>query len=192
MTSGRRCTRLRPCPSLAGVALEREAQAAIAAAVNDLELMGCSSTERYGVGAPGFDPRGLTPSGTVLIACPLVSRRLRRCPPELKFLLLGVRPCPPRAAWCRESVPRTVPRGCLKAGWPGGVRTQTHRPPDKPTACPYPPRPIVRGTETDDRARSADIELSPTLDASQSSRGPASRKTSATRSTTTEVLTQGM
>jgi hypothetical protein len=35
-----------------------------------------------------------------------VSRRLRRWPPELKLPRPAVRPCPPRAAWCRESVTR--------------------------------------------------------------------------------------
>src|SRR5712691_1420956 len=66
------------------------------------------------VGGPGFEP-GASRSRTVLVMCPLVSRRLRRCPPELKLPLLGVRPCPPRAAWCRESVPRLCPGACLNA-----------------------------------------------------------------------------
>ncbi len=35
-------------------------------------------------------------------------------PPELKLPLLGVRLCPPRAAWCQESVPRLCPGACLK------------------------------------------------------------------------------
>ncbi len=65
------------------------------------------------VGGPGFEP-GASRSRTVLVACPPVSRRLPRCPPELKLQLLGVRPCPPRAAWCRESVPRLCPGACLK------------------------------------------------------------------------------
>src|SRR5712664_4831072 len=50
------------------------------------------------VGGPGFEP-GASRSRTVLVACPLVSRRLPRCPPELKLLRFGVRPCPPRSAW---------------------------------------------------------------------------------------------
>ena len=65
---------------------------------------------------PGFEP-GASRSRTVLVACPLVSPRLPRCPPKLKLPLIGVRPCPPRAAWFRESVPRLCPGACLnKAG----------------------------------------------------------------------------
>src|SRR6266852_6043763 len=60
------------------------------------------------VGGPGFEP-GASRSRTVVIACPLVSRRLPRCPPELKLPHLRVRPCPPRATWFRESVPRPCP-----------------------------------------------------------------------------------
>jgi len=69
------------------------------------------------VGGPGFEP-GASRSRTVLVACPPVSRRLPRCPPELKLPLLGVRLCPPRAAWCRESVPRLCPGACLKRRGP--------------------------------------------------------------------------
>ncbi len=65
------------------------------------------------VGGPGFEP-GASRSRTVSIACPLVSRRLPRCPPELELPLLGVRPCPPRAAWFRESVPRLCAGARLK------------------------------------------------------------------------------
>ena len=57
------------------------------------------------VGGEGFEPSS-SRSRTVLIACPLVSHRLHKGPPELKLPLLGVRPCPRRAAWCRESVTR--------------------------------------------------------------------------------------
>ena len=39
--------------------------------------------------------------------CPSSSRRLPRCPLELPHL--RVRPCPPRATWFRESVPRPCP-----------------------------------------------------------------------------------
>ena len=49
------------------------------------------------VGGPGFEP-GASRSRTVLVACPPVSRRLPRCPPELKLPRRGVRACPPRAA----------------------------------------------------------------------------------------------
>ncbi len=69
------------------------------------------------VGGPGFEP-GASRSRTVLVVCPRVSRRLRRCPPELKLPLLGVPPCPPRAAWCRESVPRLCPGACFKRRGP--------------------------------------------------------------------------
>src|SRR5439155_17472722 len=65
------------------------------------------------VGGPGFEP-GVSRPRTVLVACPPVSRRLPTCPPELKLPLLNVRLCPPRAAWCRESVPRLCPGACLK------------------------------------------------------------------------------
>jgi len=61
------------------------------------------------VGGPGFEP-GASRSRTVLVACPRVSRRLRRCLLELNLPLLGVHPCPARAAWCRESVTRRVPQ----------------------------------------------------------------------------------
>jgi hypothetical protein len=47
-----------------------------------------------------------------------VSRRLRRCPPELKSPHLDVRPCPPRAAWCQESVTRRAPQ---KGGEPAAT-----------------------------------------------------------------------
>jgi hypothetical protein len=57
------------------------------------------------VGGEGFEPSS-SRSRTVSSACPRVSQRLRRCPPELKLPHLGVRPYPPRAAWCRESVTR--------------------------------------------------------------------------------------
>jgi hypothetical protein len=60
------------------------------------------------VGGPGFEP-GASRSRTVVVACPLLSRRLPRCPPELKLPHLRVRPCPPRATWFRESVPRLCP-----------------------------------------------------------------------------------
>jgi hypothetical protein len=59
-------------------------------------------------GGPGFRP-GVPRSRTVLMACPSVSRRLPKCPPELKLPLLGVRPCPSGAAGCRESVTRRGP-----------------------------------------------------------------------------------
>src|SRR5260370_21521655 len=67
------------------------------------------------VGGPGFDPEA-SRSRTVLIACPPVSRWLPRCPPELKLPVLGVRLCPPRAARCRESVPRLCPGARREAG----------------------------------------------------------------------------
>ena len=65
------------------------------------------------VGGPGFEP-GASRSRTVSVLCPPVSRRLPRCPPELKLPLLGVRLCPPTSPWCRESVPRLCP-GCAPA-----------------------------------------------------------------------------
>ena len=65
------------------------------------------------VGGRGFEPRA-SRSRTVSVTCPRVSRRVRRCPPELKVPRLGVRACPPRSAWCRESVPRLCPGECLK------------------------------------------------------------------------------
>jgi hypothetical protein len=63
-------------------------------------------------------------SRTVLVACPCVSRRLPRYPPELNLRLLGVRLCPPRAAWCRESVPRLCPGTCLKRMGPATTSHQ--------------------------------------------------------------------
>ena len=72
------------------------------------------------VGGPGFEP-GASRSRTVSIACPQGSRRLRRCPPGLKLPLDGVRPCPSRAAWYREPVPRLCPGGPARCR-PSGSR----------------------------------------------------------------------
>jgi hypothetical protein len=52
------------------------------------------------VGGPGFEP-GASRSRTVLVTG-LESGRLSRCPREPKLPHPGIRPCPPRAAWCRE------------------------------------------------------------------------------------------
>jgi hypothetical protein len=57
-------------------------------------------------------------SRTESASCPRGSHRVRRCPPEPKLPCLGVRPCRPRSAWCRESVPRLCPRVCLNDGGP--------------------------------------------------------------------------
>jgi hypothetical protein len=65
------------------------------------------------VGGEGFEPSS-SRSRTVSVACPRVSRRVRRCPSELKLRCLGVRRCPPRSAWFREAMPRLSPGECLK------------------------------------------------------------------------------
>src|SRR6202022_2444302 len=79
----------------------------------------CGLRDQSLVGGPGFDP-GASRSRTVLVACPRVSRRLRRCPSELKL----PRPscpflCPAGALQvpgiCAPAVPR---RRGARCRWP--------------------------------------------------------------------------
>ena len=105
-------------PDLPGLPYEKEAQAAIAAAVNDLELMGCSNTKRYGVGGPG-GPHGPNPAY-------LVPSRVRGVP-AVSSCTRFRSPSRPRVSFCVLLVPRMRDTSLARRGT--GTVLQVHRSP---------------------------------------------------------------